>query len=172
MKKPSLESILRSEVDLLARHRDHNMHGYYSLSDFVLKNGAPMRSPDPKLPKGIKLGKMGRCYENAGKIALFDLPQLIYCEGYSCPYFPVLHAWLLTKGGQVIDPTWQGRRGYHEVEYYGIAFKTDYLRELIIQAERWGVIDMPMHKFPVLRTPAKHWRHPIMEQLKKVNSQK
>lgn len=172
MKIDTIEMFLRAEVDMIKKCVRTPIGGYVSISHFVLENGIRMQPPDPKLPRDIKRGKLGLCYENAGKIALnvdthcHAQTDYVYCEGYAWGVFPVLHGWLLTPDGKVIDPTWQGRKNFETTDYYGIAFQTEYLRDTIIQNEHWALIDLPLEGFPLFHTDQNEWRHPIMDRIK------
>lgn len=91
------------------------------------------------LPPGIKRGRMGRCYQNAGRIACGS-DSLIYCEGLALregSWIAVEHAWLLDAAtGKFVDPTWPEEGG----DYYGIAFKPEYLRRTVLDQGIWGCL--------------------------------
>lgn len=166
-KVPDIEAMLRAEAELVRRMR-HNRFGYHGLADFVLKNGAYMPTPEGKLPTGIRRGKVGYCFENAGRLAAFN-DRYIYCEGFALCVFPMLHAWIVdSETGQVLDPTWQGRRGLTTVTYYGIAVNTPWLLSQVYANEHWGLIDLPHERWPMLRESPDKWRHPITDKFTKI----
>lgn len=73
----------------------------------------PAKAASQPRPSG-----MGRCYENALRLA--RLKGLHYVEGYavSSPELPLPleHAWCVDDAGQVFDPTWP-----EGAEYFGMA---------------------------------------------------
>jgi hypothetical protein len=76
---------------------------------FLLQHGRSM-SPRIDLPTGVEYGTAKECFANAFKLVLDDQENRFqYCEGYA--YTPGLiaceHAWVLTKEGKVVDPTWR-----------------------------------------------------------------
>lgn len=86
-----------------------------------------------------KRGKVHGCYENAAKIALDD-PEFTYVEGYVGVLIPIEHAWVIGLDGCVRDPTLRNTKDNRVTEYFGIPFKTDYLRRTIVRTKVWGLI--------------------------------
>ncbi len=91
---------------------------YCCQQSFVLKNGQQFKSVIP-LPRDIKKGKLGCCYENAFKNVLMSKGKYFYCEGYATAGGMVHeHGWMTNRNHEVIDPTWLDGK-----DYYGIIFK-------------------------------------------------
>ena len=61
------------------------------------------------LPKGIRYGRLGECFKNASRLALYH-NDLTYCEGYAMGIIPVLHAFCIDAKGNVVDNTWRDGR--------------------------------------------------------------
>lgn len=79
-----------------------------------------------------------QCFMNAGRLALED-DSLIYVEGYTtCLGLPIHHAWLSNAAGEVIEPT---LRDNDERAFFGLAFRTSYLRKTILKKGTWGLLD-------------------------------
>ncbi len=80
----------------------------------------------------------GKCYQEAGRAALAD-PSLTYVEGYvSVHGVPIEHAWTADSSGKVWDSTLKDSAGIKG--YFGVPFKTDYLRETILRTKVWGLL--------------------------------
>lgn len=73
------------------------------------------------------------------------LGEYYHCEGYAIlGKDACLHAWLVNKDFEVIDPTWRDGKGY-----YGVVFKNRYF----IHTLSYGLIDNPREDYPILRMP-------------------
>lgn len=114
-----------------------------SILDIVLADGLDFTSTmttDPALR-----GKMKECFQNAGRLALFgERGRYIYCEGFAVPSeqipLPIAHAWVWDIHAQkAIDVTWE----QPGIEYFGIAFDTEWFRNYTIEQNVWGVLDQP-----------------------------
>ncbi|HXJ60739.1 MAG TPA: hypothetical protein VNU68_29190, partial [Verrucomicrobiae bacterium] len=68
-----------------------------------------------------------------------------------------LHAWLLGPDGNVIETTWK-EMGH---AYYGIPFRTDYVRNQIRQNKHYSMIDQWEKAFPTIHTPKEVWLRKI-----------
>jgi hypothetical protein len=105
---------------------------------FILKNAILFERGDR--PEGIDQGEMKMCFKNASELALWN-PRYIYCEGYAMPGtipLPMHHGWCIdTETGLVVDPTWED--GFN---YFGVPFKTEFVRQELLRREQYGVIDM------------------------------
>lgn len=106
---------------------------------FVLRHGLPWQPAAS--PPTIRRGTPKECYSNAAKLA-FCRPDLIYIEGFARwlngPSIPFEHAWCCDSLGNVVDPTWTSGN-----EYFGVPFRTDFVREFIQKKQSWTVIDYP-----------------------------
>lgn len=90
---------------------------------------------------------------NASKLAL-DFPGCFtYCEGYAAGIIPTLHAWVVTKFGTVIDPTWEDG-----TDYFGVPIKTSYLLKSMKRTGVYGVIDLWQHRWPILSASPKTFK--------------
>lgn len=86
----------------------------------------------------IRQGEMKQCFMNAYKLS-DQYRTLVYCEGYAVPkniHLPILHAWVVTPCGHVIDNTWREAGA----AYYGIPFRQAFVRETILTTEEYGVL--------------------------------
>ena len=109
-----------------------------SVQSLLLKDGQPYHM-DAQTFAGPRR-KLKECYKNAASAALDD-PDLTYVEGVvSVMGIPIDHAWNVDKAGNVRDPTFPN--GNHLGGYFGIPFKTDYLRKTLLKNERYGLLDM------------------------------
>lgn len=161
-----IETFLEQVVLLQQQvQRGHPIYHYSGIHDFVLQHGKPMERID--FP--IRLRTPKQCFMNAAHLTLdkrYTRLKFLYCEGFALGVIPVQHAWNLVfvEGKwRVVDPTWE--RG---VEYFGIAFKTDYLCRALRQQGHYGLIDAWRDKWPLLRIPpekAAQWKHSVMDKL-------
>ncbi len=128
---------------------------YSCLEDFVLTHGREMDYAPDSVMKGYDMSLCStpkQCYQNASLMVLEHNKDLIYCEGYAAGVFPVLHAWCMIKSsGEVIDPTWSVFRSHKEDVYFGVPFKTEFLREHLVNNEVYGILDDLRNDFPALR---------------------
>lgn len=108
--------------------------------DLVLRVGVEM-TPVARIPDDVPLGPRGQCFANAGTLAVAPGCRYTYCEGYAMPLVdrsPVLHAWLVTPDGRVVDPTWGVDPAYR---YLGVPFRRDFLVASILRTRLWGLLD-------------------------------
>jgi hypothetical protein len=124
--------------EMISRHRPPEGTVYSNMYDLVLKNGRFFTPPQGAgLPEDVNPGQMKECYRNA---ALEASGKYIYTEGYALAEglpLPFEHAWLTTKDGQVIDPTWSDGRG---VAYFGVQLSEKWIWEMIKGSGEWGVL--------------------------------
>ncbi|WP_276117994.1 hypothetical protein [Pararhizobium qamdonense] len=122
------------EIDLI-QHLTEFVHGLaeaervFGPSQALRRLGINFLSADVAQP-GLRFGQAKNCYANATAYALTN-SDLMYAEGYAIEPelpIPIQHAWLVDRSGTVIDPTW--RDANHHV-YFGIAFKTEFLAEML-----------------------------------------
>ena len=86
-------------------------------------------------------GEQGQCFMNATHLAL-DLPHLTYVEGkVACHGIGIDHAWCVDEEGIVVDPTIRDGHDGHISDYFGVPFKTPYLRKAIIWNGYYGLLD-------------------------------
>jgi len=104
--------------------------------EFVLRYGRLWQPA--ALPANIRRGMPKECYSNAAQLA-FSRPDLIYIEGFArCkagPSTPFEHAWCADADGKVVDPTWTSG-----TEYFGVPFRTAFVREFTHKTNSWTVI--------------------------------
>lgn len=132
--------------------------GAQAFATFVLKNGREWTSSVYDLPSGR--GVPRACYHNCQTLLFADMrrvkPQgFVYVEGYACSAavgFPFVteHAWLVDRDGRVIDPTWDDPE--HSA-YFGVPFKSDYVREVAKECGRCSLIDNFRSRWELVRNP-------------------
>lgn len=108
------------------------------LLDFLLEHG---RFYAPQgLPKGYRAGIRQKCYTNAQGRGT-NCPDLTYVEGRALAVVAHPHGWCVTTSGEVIDPTWTGRRGRPQgMSYFGVPIDAAHVRQVIIASESFGPI--------------------------------
>jgi len=117
----SLKSFLKAQAILMRKIHSNPDWKYGGFEELVLDCGALMKAQS--LPQNIKHGSPKQCYWNCQEIA-FKRRNLTYVEGYAIApqvSIPVAHAWLLTREGDVIDPTWNPPG----IIYIGVPFTTN-----------------------------------------------
>jgi len=149
----TIKDYLRLNIKITKQNNMNKLHGYYSMEDFVYKNGQSFKAR--KLPKNIKLGTMKECYRNAALLAI-DNAKYYYVEGYALGVIPVMHAWCIDKNKCVIDPTWPDGK-----EYFGVVFKKTYLFKYVEKYKRYNIIDNYQHRWPLLKLNKNIWREII-----------
>ena len=118
---------------------------YGSQADFLLRHGrAYAWHPfPPRLAHGIPR----QCYRNAARLALRS-GRYTYVEGCAVASrlgITLEHAWCIDRAGRVVDPTWEEGR-----DYFGVAFRTDYLRRVVRANRQFGLIHNFKMRFPLL----------------------
>lgn len=144
---------LQAIVTMKEKFCNHAPEGYYykSMEAFILAQGKHY-TPKP-LPKGIRIGQKKDCFKNAFNLAN-DNPGYTYVEGYASSKtvcMPLEHAWVVDLDGNVIDNTWEDGD-----EYFGVPFKTDYVRRTILDKKTYGVIENWEQKFPLMKVRKAH----------------
>ena len=125
---------------------------YLCCQDFVLQNGTEFSSPEP-FPN---LMEPKQCFCNAATLMLINEQRYVYCEGYATSIIPVDHAWVLdTWTDEIVDPTW----AEPGIEYFGIAFNTQYVRRRLCKNEVYGLIDTYWDNFELLRDTTTEWKY-------------
>lgn len=136
------------------RGAGHIARLYANFEDFVLLNGRYFNvTPYPAKYKK-HTAYLKACFLNAYKLAE-KYPDLKYVEGYAKAetVCPGLHAWVVDRNGNVIDPTWQNTG----VEYYGVTFSMDYVRRILNQKKEYGVIDNWKNRWVLLEGTEIGW---------------
>lgn len=148
--KSIIKQYLAQEIELIKRTHHTKIGNYWSISEFIYKNGE-MFQPN-SFPKNLRRGNMKECYRNA-TLLVIGHPQYSYVEGYAMNIIPTMHAWCIDKKGKVIDPTWNDGK-----EYFGVAFNRDFLFKSITKAKRYGLIDSWQEGWPLLKLNKKIWK--------------
>lgn len=111
---------------------------YSCHEDFILTHGMAFSfSPNSERP-----GTRGQCFMNAATLAQRNPRKLFYAEGYattSDPVFPVRHAWCVTKGGVVVDNSWDHLQEAGRA-YFGVAFPLPVLMRILKRQKRYGLL--------------------------------
>jgi hypothetical protein len=122
----------------------------------LAENGQSFRGRKPVAEAGlsewvqINKPRIGECYKNAQKYAIFGNNDLVYCEGYwlwAGGIFPVHHAWLVDSEGHVIDFTAEAcdrkhscKVNHEEDEYFGVTIPEWFIQKQMLESKVWGVI--------------------------------
>lgn len=140
---------LEEHIELLrSKGINHcGINGYFCLMDFILQRGREWKPGKVCWAKG----KMN-CFRHASKAALRNR-DYTYVEGYAALIIPVHHAWIVDKNGFVIETTWP-RTG---VSYYGIPFRTDWIRKQQRESDYPSIIDQWTTDWKTMRTPKEQW---------------
>ena len=90
-------------------------------------------------------GEPKQCYMNATHLAI-DMPHLTYVEGNILMMgIPIEHAWCVDEEGVVVDPTIAPalKDGTFDriSDYFGIPFRTDYVRKACLRNGVYGLLD-------------------------------
>ena len=110
---------------------------------FMLENGrdyeyGPASFAGPR-------GEPKQCFMNATHLALND-PALTYVEGKVGLIIPIDHAWCIDADGMVVDPTLApavADGSFDRVSgYFGVPFRTEYLRKAIFRNNNYGLLDI------------------------------
>jgi len=108
-------------------------------TEFLIAHGRDYAiGPDSyKLPRG----EQGQCFMNSAHLAIAN-PEMIYVEGkMACHGIGLDHAWCVDADGFVHDPTIRDGHDGHISDYYGVPFKTDYLRKALVWNKYYGLLD-------------------------------
>jgi len=129
------EEQLIEDLKIIQGMRQKMMQGservYDGTEDLVLKHGRWWK-PQPR-PQDVDKGPNRECFRNAATLAMDYPDRFWYVEGYAVGPIPILHAWVSTRDGQLVDPTWEPVG----TAYLGIAFDLAYLRETITETRTW-----------------------------------
>lgn len=147
---------LRRDSEFLRTFKHKPIGGYYSLYEFVLKNG---RSFDPKHNQRPKrLGTVKRCFMNTFHAVRRSKEGLIYCEGFiDVCGLPLLHAWACTPTGKLVETTLSEPAD----GYYGVTIRSEFVAKMARESGVYGVIDSHEQNFPILTAPVGEWKHEV-----------
>lgn len=105
---------------------------YQSYQDLVADLSDGPKCVSPGLSVGYSPMEPQQCFRNAWELVL-DNTDLLYCEGWAMAHvFPTPHAWVETRGGQVIDPTWVFD-DLETIHYLGVRFNAEVLMTLCME---------------------------------------
>ena len=94
--------------------------------------------------KGSFAGPRGtpkECYANAAHLAIWN-KKLTYCEGQVHTIMPIEHAWCIDEDGVVVDPTLDTDGRVGDIHgYFGVPFRTDYLKRALMANKVYGLLD-------------------------------
>lgn len=109
-----------------------------TMATLLLKHGVEYTAPVRPRPQGVRKMTDKMCFRNAANMVVGD-SSLIYVEGYAASSigFPCHHAWVVTRTGVLIDPTWR-KVG---TEYFGIPFNREYLFTVMARSGVYGILD-------------------------------
>ncbi len=127
-----LKSFLEKQTQLMRKIHPNPDWKYGGFEELVLNCGIEMKYAP--LPKNISRGLPKSCYYNCFELLRKNL-DLIYCEGYALDpdlSLPLIHAWLVNKNGEVIDPTWNDCNA----AYLGVPFNTEWFISLLRSRNR------------------------------------
>jgi len=103
------EEQLIEDLKIIQGMRQKMMQGservYDGTEDLVLKHGRWWK-PQPR-PQDVDKGPNRECFRNAATLAMDYPDRFWYVEGYAVGPIPILHAWVSTRDGQLVDPTWE-----------------------------------------------------------------
>ncbi len=126
-----------------------SINGYSCQADFILRNG---RSFEPSTDaRCLHLG-MKQCFWNSARLAMKDR-RYTFCEGYAVSMIPCHHAWVVDENGVLIETTWNEPGA----AYFGIPFRTDYLRAQIRKHKHCSMIDQWEADVPTIRSNKETW---------------
>jgi hypothetical protein len=126
---------------------------YLCMEEFVLKEGQMFNNILTELPDDVPKGPPKMCFQNcmlaiSWPSSLSEASNYFYCEGYALgSVLPMLHAWLVTPEGKVVDPTWPEPGS----EYFGVAFKGGWAKRQTLKQECYGLLDAWTSEWPLLR---------------------
>ena len=102
---------------------------------YVLEHGTVMPGGAP-IPR---VGPLGQCFSNAGRIALET--RYRYCEGFALSNHSlamlVQHAWIVDENGTAWETTWP----HGGASYFGIVFSDRCHREALAEHGTWDLLD-------------------------------
>ena len=132
----------------------------YTAHNFVYFHGTEYK-PCPDHRKYFRTyGGVGRCFHNSLKLVRKFPHELTYVEGFAASLkngqpspHTGLHAWAVTRSGEVVDPTWPDGH-----EFFGVAFDLNYVLKTAGKRKHFSVIDNYQEDFPLLAGAHTDWR--------------
>lgn len=118
--------------------------------DLLLEHGREWTPA--KLPPGMERGQPKMCFMESSHLAIREFGRrngLVYCEGYAISDvvpIPLEHAWCVTKSGHVVDTVWDNPQECH---YFGIPFRTDFLKMILLKSKHYGLLDCYSLRWPL-----------------------
>lgn len=117
MAKKSFKKMLKNHLEQVNELQGFKKESLYSL---VLERGRWFK-PSP-LPRTIKRGEIGLCYNNSFSEIMRCKKEITYVEGFAYAKglegIPMMHAWLTIPGsGLAFDPTWENGSTYFGIEW-------------------------------------------------------
>ena len=155
---------LQVEADLIDKIHQRPDFRYKSIQSLILIHGIPFLK---KVKSPLK-GQPKSCFENCFN-ALWDYPNLSYCEGFAIDddlNLAVSHAWLVNNKMEVIDPTWIGKK-FKGSTYFGVVFNREFVMEMAEITKIYGILDsdyMNEHKLKREGFPPSAL-HPILHSI-------
>lgn len=135
----SLTEYLTAMADTMMDVRQRDDFKYCSYEELVLVEGQYFAAPERLRPPGFRKMRDKRCYSNSVNALVsfgFKEQGYRYCEGFaSGGIIPVMHAWLVSPDGQVVDPTWRSA-----TEYHGVVIETTWLFEQLLKNGYHGIM--------------------------------
>jgi len=128
-------------------YNNEDEKGYKSIYHFLKKEGSEFNIVDIKYTEE---GIIKECFKNSLDLCFTNQEKYIYTEGYTITFgLPILHAWITTTDGKIIDPT---IRKHEKVgsEYFGVQFDFNYVIETTNEKKTYGILDNYQMGFPIL----------------------
>ena len=161
-------SDIENYLNTLCEHRKTFAKGtppegweYLCIEDFVRREGQSFGAPSTsELPPDVYRGVIKECFKNCVNSVAMRGTDYLYCEGYACGIIPMLHAWLVSPDGQVVDPTWREPG----TEYFGVLFNRKFVLEQTLKQETYGLLDAYTSGWPLLKgIPKDEWSPALVE---------
>ncbi len=127
---------------------------YHGVADFVLREGREYE-PSRLSLSSFAPGRPGRCFENAAQIAS-ENPSLVYVQGFAWNVVPCEHAWCVDEQGRVVDPTWGHQTDWHQLRYFGVALRIEFVRRMQ-KGGCYSVFEGEDHAVLKTTTPREWW---------------
>ena len=143
----ALQNHLAVIADMMKKYSSPAASNFMSIQEFVLKHGKHFEARNTT--EDVPSDTPQQCFKNALELA-WSSDEYTYCEGFiSVHGVPLQHAWCINNKGKVVDPTI--KRPGKDYEYFGVCFKTAFVTDHVFARKRYGIIDNPEKKFPLLR---------------------